>query len=106
MNADSAGLHDPKGASNIMLPGDRQEICQAAEQTLRAGSGAKVQNDNAGALFRREAQHLAEIPVERYQHTAFRCAHLKDDFIGSAGEPLFANGRNIVTSLGEEVAPA
>lgn len=106
MNADAAGLDDPKRPPDILLLGDRQKILQTIQQALWARPRPEVQNDSASTPIWREAKHLAEIAVEGYENATLRGTNLEDFLIGRARKPLIANRGNIVSPLGQEFAAA
>jgi hypothetical protein len=63
MDANAAGLNDPKGASWRSLVGQRKEIMEPIQQRSGCGPRTRFQNDQSRAAFWRKSQDLAKVVI-------------------------------------------
>lgn len=99
MNPDSPEFDNPKASADIFLLETRQQLSGEGDQRTDKRLPGRTQHDNACRRFRREAQNVAEIEIERDEASLFPSADIVNRLIGHAVKFLIVNGQSIMTGL-------
>ena len=99
MNPDSLEFYDPKMSADIFLLETRRQLFGEGNQHADQRLPGRAQHNNAGRWFRREAQDVAEVEIERDEASLFPSADIVNRLIGYAVKFLIVNGQSIMTGL-------
>ena len=100
MNPNPPEFDYPKTASDVFLHETRQQLSgecfDGVDECL-----VRPQDHDAGRWFRREAQNIAKVEIERDEAPLFPSADVINRLIGCAVKFLIVNRRNIMTGLAQ-----
>lgn len=99
MNPDSSEFDNPKVSADIFLLEARHQLSGEGDQYTDQRLPGRTQHDNARRRFRREAQNVAEVEIERDEASLFPSADIVNRLIGYAVKFLIMNGQGIMTGL-------
>lgn len=97
MNPDSPEFDYPKASADIFLLEARHQLSGEGGQRTDKRLAGRTQHDNACRRFRREAQNVAEVEIERNEVSLFPSADIVNRPIGYAVKFLIVNSQSIMT---------
>ncbi len=97
MNPDSPEFDDPKASADIFLLEACHQLSGEGDQHTGQRLPGRTQHDNACRWFRREAQNVAEVEIERDEASLFPSADIVNRLVGYAVKFLIVNGQSIMT---------
>lgn len=99
MYPDSPEFDNPKASADIFLLETRHQLSGEGDQRTDQRLPGRTQHDNACRRFRREAQDVAEVEIERDKASLFPSADVVYRFVGYTVKFLIVDGQDIVTGL-------
>ena len=93
----SSGFYDPQFVPKLACFKPCEEIPKARVDRFGRGIVRRLEYHDSAAFFRREAQDVAEVVIQRDEHAALRNRGGENGGVGGSAQPLFENGRYVVT---------
>ncbi len=106
MDAHAPGLDDPQLGTEFSLLEKGDQVPNSGQHGVRFGARGNLENDYPGGPRGREAQHMTEVVVERYERPCLRGAHHEELFVRRTDQPFVPGSSDVMSFSAKELRAA